>query len=187
MHSRAPILCSISGITGDVNIDENGDRIADYSLLDMDPETSRFEVRHRREERRNFMQSNRRSKKTRHNLISSLVMAKMKQVNLVHDEMWDDVGAFNRAWIEYRNLEQLAILPSYFTFFFLFCAVFALYVWNHFSQIVANYYGANKTLEYIPGKKIHWAGGRLKPPPDTPTCGFDGSLCPDNCELPISI
>lgn len=36
-----------TGITGDVNIDENGDRIADYSLLDMDPETSRFEVRPR--------------------------------------------------------------------------------------------------------------------------------------------
>ncbi|TGZ50066.1 atrial natriuretic peptide receptor 1 isoform X2 [Temnothorax longispinosus] len=80
---------SFKGITGDVNIDENGDRIADYSLLDMDPETSRFEI-------------------------------------------------------------------------------------------VANYYGANKTLEYIPGKQIHWAGGRLEPPPDTPTCGFDGSLCPDN-------
>ncbi|XP_018358835.1 PREDICTED: atrial natriuretic peptide receptor 1-like isoform X1 [Trachymyrmex cornetzi] len=80
---------SFKGITGDVNIDENGDRIADYSLLDMDPKTSRFEI-------------------------------------------------------------------------------------------VANYYGANKTLEYIPGKQIHWAGGRLEPPPDTPTCGFDGSLCPDN-------
>ncbi|EZA53250.1 Atrial natriuretic peptide receptor, partial [Ooceraea biroi] len=80
---------SFKGITGDVNIDENGDRIADYSLLDMDPHTSRFEI-------------------------------------------------------------------------------------------VANYYGANKTLEYIPGKQIHWAGGRLEPPPDTPTCGFDGSLCPDN-------
>lgn len=36
--------CFLSGITGDVNIDENGDRIADYSLLDMDPETSKFEV-----------------------------------------------------------------------------------------------------------------------------------------------
>ncbi|XP_050448835.1 atrial natriuretic peptide receptor 1-like isoform X3 [Cataglyphis hispanica] len=80
---------SFKGITGDVNIDDNGDRIADYSLLDMDPATSRFEI-------------------------------------------------------------------------------------------VANYYGANKTLEYIPGKQIHWAGGRLEPPPDTPTCGFDGSLCPDN-------
>ncbi|XP_011872052.1 PREDICTED: atrial natriuretic peptide receptor 1-like isoform X2 [Vollenhovia emeryi] len=80
---------SFKGITGDVKIDENGDRIADYSLLDMNPETSRFEI-------------------------------------------------------------------------------------------VANYYGANKTLEYIPGKKIHWAGGRLEPPPDTPTCGFDGMLCPDN-------
>ncbi|KAK0169149.1 hypothetical protein PV327_002895 [Microctonus hyperodae] len=80
---------SFKGITGDVNIDENGDRIADYSLLDMDPETSKFEI-------------------------------------------------------------------------------------------VANYYGANKTLEYVPGKRIHWSGGRLEPPPDTPTCGYDGSLCPDN-------
>ncbi|KAK9308862.1 hypothetical protein QLX08_001278 [Tetragonisca angustula] len=80
---------SFKGITGDVNIDENGDRIADYSLLDMDPETSKFEI-------------------------------------------------------------------------------------------VANYYGANKTLQYIPGKRIHWSGGRSEPPPDTPTCGFDGSLCPDN-------
>ncbi|XP_043518997.1 atrial natriuretic peptide receptor 1-like isoform X2 [Frieseomelitta varia] len=80
---------SFKGITGDVNIDENGDRIADYSLLDMNPETSKFEI-------------------------------------------------------------------------------------------VANYYGANKTLQYIPGKRIHWSGGRSEPPPDTPTCGFDGSLCPDN-------
>nr|KAF7400213.1 hypothetical protein H0235_015950 [Vespula pensylvanica] len=80
---------SFKGITGDVNIDENGDRIADYSLLDMNPETSKFEI-------------------------------------------------------------------------------------------VANYYGANKTLEYISGKKIHWSGGKEKPPLDTPTCGFDKSLCPDN-------
>ncbi|KAK1122590.1 hypothetical protein K0M31_009035 [Melipona bicolor] len=80
---------SFKGITGDVNIDENGDRIADYSLLDMNPETSKFEI-------------------------------------------------------------------------------------------VANYYGANKTLQYISGKRIHWSGGRSEPPPDTPTCGFDGSLCPDN-------
>ncbi|XP_014203598.1 atrial natriuretic peptide receptor 1-like [Copidosoma floridanum] len=80
---------SFKGITGDVNIDENGDRIADYSLLDMNPNTSKFEI-------------------------------------------------------------------------------------------VANYYGANKTLEYVPGKRIHWSGHRLEPPPDTPTCGFDGSLCPDN-------
>lgn len=32
------------GITGDVRIDWNGDRIADYSLLDMDPETAEFKV-----------------------------------------------------------------------------------------------------------------------------------------------
>lgn len=24
---------------------------------------------------------------------------------------------------------------------------------------------------------IHWAGGRTSPPPDTPACGFDNSLC----------
>ncbi|XP_053387554.1 atrial natriuretic peptide receptor 1-like isoform X6 [Mercenaria mercenaria] len=32
------------GITGNVSIDDNGDRNADYSLLDMDPETGEFEV-----------------------------------------------------------------------------------------------------------------------------------------------
>lgn len=37
---------SVTGITGDVNIDENGDRIADYSLLNMNPETSKFEVKY---------------------------------------------------------------------------------------------------------------------------------------------
>ena len=34
----------ISGITGTVSIDENGDRNADYSLLDMNPKTHKFEV-----------------------------------------------------------------------------------------------------------------------------------------------
>ena len=32
------------GITGHVRIDDNGDRDADYSLLDLDPVTGRFEV-----------------------------------------------------------------------------------------------------------------------------------------------
>lgn len=36
---------TFTGITGEVNIDSNGDRIADYSLLDMDPETYEFKVR----------------------------------------------------------------------------------------------------------------------------------------------
>ncbi|XP_015524405.2 atrial natriuretic peptide receptor 1 isoform X2 [Neodiprion lecontei] len=80
---------SFKGITGDVNIDTNGDRIADYSLLDMNPKTLKFEI-------------------------------------------------------------------------------------------VANYYGANQSLEYVPGRSIHWSGERQEPPPDTPTCGFDGTLCPDN-------
>ncbi|KDR21693.1 Atrial natriuretic peptide receptor B, partial [Zootermopsis nevadensis] len=78
------------GLAGQVNIDANGDRIADYSLLDMDPVTSSFHT-------------------------------------------------------------------------------------------VANYIGATRTLEYVPDTKIHWAGDRTDPPPDTPTCGFDNSLCPDNC------
>lgn len=37
-------LIYFTGITGDVNIDDNGDRIADYSLLDMNPDTLKFEV-----------------------------------------------------------------------------------------------------------------------------------------------
>jgi len=32
------------GITGTVSIDANGDRNADYSLLDMDPNTGQFRV-----------------------------------------------------------------------------------------------------------------------------------------------
>ncbi|XP_045184586.2 atrial natriuretic peptide receptor 1-like [Mercenaria mercenaria] len=35
---------TFNGITGSVVIDENGDRIMDYSLLDMDPSTGRFQV-----------------------------------------------------------------------------------------------------------------------------------------------
>lgn len=34
----------IAGITGHVRIDDSGDRDADYSLLDLDPVTGRFEV-----------------------------------------------------------------------------------------------------------------------------------------------
>ncbi|EEB15295.1 Guanylate cyclase 32E precursor, putative [Pediculus humanus corporis] len=77
---------TFKGITGDVHIDGNGDRFADYSLLDMNPETNRFEI-------------------------------------------------------------------------------------------VANYIGATRTLQTVKGKKIHWAADREHPPPDTPKCGFDGSLC----------
>jgi hypothetical protein len=33
-----------AGLAGQVNIDTNGDRIADYSLLDMDPATDTFRV-----------------------------------------------------------------------------------------------------------------------------------------------
>ncbi|XP_076309268.1 atrial natriuretic peptide receptor 1-like [Tachypleus tridentatus] len=79
---------TFEGITGSVSIDENGDRKADYSLLDMDPTTGLF-------------------------------------------------------------------------------------------QVVANYYGDSGQFEDVPGVKIHWAGGRKDPPPDTPPCGFDNSKCPD--------
>lgn len=34
----------MTGITGTVSIDENGDRNADYSLLDLNPKTGEFEV-----------------------------------------------------------------------------------------------------------------------------------------------
>lgn len=77
---------TFQGLTGLVKIDENGDRISDYSLLDMDPETGYF-------------------------------------------------------------------------------------------HIVANYYNTTG-LQYVEGKKIHWAGGRTSAPPDRPECGFDNSLCP---------
>ncbi|XP_057376143.1 atrial natriuretic peptide receptor 1-like [Daphnia carinata] len=46
-------------------------------------------------------------------------------------------------------------------------------------QVVANYYGVSKQLVDVPGRRIHWAGDRNGPPPDTPTCGFDNKKCPD--------
>ncbi|XP_055873396.1 atrial natriuretic peptide receptor 1-like isoform X5 [Biomphalaria glabrata] len=84
---------TFAGITGDVSIDSNGDRNADYSLLDLNPQTNKFEV-------------------------------------------------------------------------------------------VANYFGNKRIYEPVPNKTIHWAGGRLTPPPDTPTCGFDGSKCPPEEPFP---
>ncbi|XP_076366597.1 atrial natriuretic peptide receptor 1-like isoform X3 [Tachypleus tridentatus] len=79
---------TFEGITGNVSIDDNGDRNVDFSLLDMDPETGDF-------------------------------------------------------------------------------------------QVVANYYGVSKRFERVPGRKIHWAGDRKDPPPDTPPCGFEGNKCPN--------
>lgn len=81
---------TFSGITGNVTIDSNGDRISSYSLLDLNPETGHFEI------------------------IAKLIKDK---------------------------------------------------------------------LIYLPGKSIHWSGGRRTPPPEIPKCGFDGSLCPNDCEL----
>ncbi|ELT96795.1 hypothetical protein CAPTEDRAFT_124162 [Capitella teleta] len=86
---------TFDGITGTVSIDENGDRNADYSLLDLNPNTDSFEA-----------------------------------------------------------------------------------------SVVANYFGNRKIYEPVRGKKIHWAGGRTEPPPDTPKCGFDGSGCPPDEPFP---
>lgn len=47
---------------------------------------------------------------------------------------------------------------------------------------MAHYINANKSLEFLKENgQIHWSGGRTTAPPDTPECGFDGSLCAD-CE-----
>nr|CAD7414456.1 unnamed protein product [Timema poppensis] len=46
-------------------------------------------------------------------------------------------------------------------------------------KTVANYIGLKQKLEFVEDTVIHWAGGRLGPPPDTPKCGFDNSLCPE--------
>lgn len=78
---------SFFGITGNVTIDSNGDRVSDYSLLNMDPKTGYY-------------------------------------------------------------------------------------------RTVANYYNRSG-LEFVPGEKIYWPGGKDTPPLDMPTCGFDNSLCPD--------
>lgn len=79
---------TFTGITGNVTIDANGDRVSSYSLLDLNPKTGNFEI------------------------IAKLIKDK---------------------------------------------------------------------LIYLPGKSIHWAGGRKTPPPEVPKCGFNGSLCPNDC------
>ncbi|XP_074600030.1 atrial natriuretic peptide receptor 1-like [Brevipalpus obovatus] len=79
---------TFEGINGDVSIDANGDRLVDYTMLDMNPDTGDYEV-------------------------------------------------------------------------------------------VLTYLSANASIRIEANKTIHWAGGRLNPPPDTPECGFDGALCAD--------
>ncbi|CAH0750184.1 unnamed protein product [Bemisia tabaci] len=78
------ISLTIRGITGHVRIDDNGDRDADYSVLDLDPITGQFEV-------------------------------------------------------------------------------------------VAHHYGETKKYNPVPGKRIHWPGGKDGPPADVPPCGFMGN------------
>ncbi|XP_054277953.1 atrial natriuretic peptide receptor 1-like [Macrosteles quadrilineatus] len=81
------------GITGHVRIDENGERDADYSVLDLDPITGKFEV-------------------------------------------------------------------------------------------VAHYYGVNRTYQPVANKRIHWPGGKEGPPADIPRCGFMGNdpICHESNE-----
>ena len=44
--------------------------------------------------------------------------------------------------------------------------------------VVANYYADSQKVVNI--SDIDWGNGRMAPPPDTPPCGFDGSLCQGN-------
>lgn len=84
------------GITGHVRIDDNGDRDADYSILDLDPITGKF-------------------------------------------------------------------------------------------QVVAHYYGLDRIYVPVPGKKIHWPGGREGPSDDVPKCGFLGNSpeCQNNGKIMV--
>ncbi|KAL3842511.1 hypothetical protein ACJMK2_020515 [Sinanodonta woodiana] len=41
-------------------------------------------------------------------------------------------------------------------------------------EVVANYFGDSPYYTPLPGKQIHWAGGRLTAPPNEPLCGFRG-------------
>ena len=43
-HLFCYVVNYVVGLTGNVTIDKNGDRHADYSLLDMNPRTGMFEV-----------------------------------------------------------------------------------------------------------------------------------------------
>ncbi|KAH9523542.1 Nitrogen permease regulator 2 [Bulinus truncatus] len=56
---------------------------------------------------------------------------------------------------------------------------------GHSEKVVANYFGNIKQYEPVEGEEIYWAGGRTQPPPDTPTCGFDGSKCPPTEPFPL--
>lgn len=73
------------------------------------------------------------------------------------------------------------ILPLFVHYLFSHFYLFHLICFFSF-QVVANYIASSRVLEFVPGKKIHWPGNRLNPPLDSPVCGFDMSLCPDNCE-----
>ncbi|CAG9563814.1 unnamed protein product [Danaus chrysippus] len=42
-------------------------------------------------------------------------------------------------------------------------------------EVVAFYHGLNMSYKAVPGKAIHWPGGRRAPPPDKPRCGFLGT------------
>ncbi|XP_036372525.1 atrial natriuretic peptide receptor 1 [Megalops cyprinoides] len=45
-------------------------------------------------------------------------------------------------------------------------------------EVIANYFGTNKTYEKVSGVEIRWPGGRKTAPLDTPECGFRGENCP---------
>lgn len=43
------------------------------------------------------------------------------------------------------------------------------------TKVVANYYGSEMKYEAV--GNIRWGNEKNSPPPDIPTCGFDGSGC----------
>ncbi|KAI1887524.1 hypothetical protein AGOR_G00191200 [Albula goreensis] len=45
-------------------------------------------------------------------------------------------------------------------------------------EVIANYFGTNKTYEQVEGIQIVWPMGRTAPPLDTPECGYQRELCP---------
>lgn len=48
--------------------------------------------------------------------------------------------------------------------------------------MVANFFGDRQYYNPVPGKSVHWAGGRTAPPLNEPVCWYEG----DNPECHIT-
>ena len=69
------------------------------------------------------------------------------------------------------------------------CVVVRTFNLIQYLQTVANYNGNTPGYVPVPGKSIHWPGGRTEPPPNTPLCGFknDNPICDEKGEAIDSI